>query len=607
MSLRKFINAYYPYIILGLGFLLLLCKCFFSFCWSDETFYFSTTYRFYQGDSIFLHEWFPTQLSAVLLLPLFSIYMAITGTTSGILLFFRICFVVFALISSLVTYRILKTAVREISALICALSVLFYTHLNIATLSYYTISVHCFLLSMLLIYHFYQTAKKRFLVIAGALFALCVLALPTMALAYVLVIIAILLLLLVCQITKLPETWKEAVRRADLITVCLYTLYGICIPAVLFFAFLLTNVSIMDFINAIPYVLSDEEHGTSLIYPMKKFFIGINEVYGYGAYAGYVLILFTFFLHCFTALNKQNRHFIDALIANVRRLSAIASLILFAVYFSCSLGHTGYIQTALCMTALPLFFLTYKKNWRLFFLLFAGGMIFSVVYSYSSNGYLYILSMGHFIASIASILFIQDFITELTESEWGVLTRVIGIFLMAVLCITLVQTVVLRIINIYRDAPQKELTVQITEGPAAGLYTTPKHLSMYETVYDTIMTYCQSEVIENKNGSIFITKLLPYGYLCTDLRCAAPTTWRTAFNSARLEPYYEMNPDRYPDLILVLDEEYGSYETCGDVVADSTPNKNELGGFLLDYVTEHNYEKLFVPCGVLFRKSLPTQ
>ena len=607
MTVKKFVAAYYPYMILGLGFLLLLCKCFFSFCWSDETFYFSTTYRFYQGDSIFLHEWFPTQLSAVILLPLFSLYMAIAGSTSGILLFFRICFVFFALISSLATYRILKTAVREVIALFCALFVLFYTHLNIATLSYYTISVHCFLLSMLLIYHFYHTAKKRFLVVSGVLFALCVLALPTMALAYALVIAAILLLLLVCRMTKLPQSWKEAVRKADLTTVCLYTLYGICIPALLFFAFLLTNVSIMDFINAIPYVLSDEEHGTSLIYPLKKFFIGINEVYGYSAYAGYLLILFTFFLHCFSVLKKQREHLINPIIVILRRLSAAAALVLFAVYFSYSLGHTGYIQTALCMTALPLFFLTKKKNWRLFFLLFAGGMMFSVVFSYSSNGYLYILSMGHFIASIASILFIQDYSAEIAsgcEPEGGPFSKTGRILCMAVICVALIQTISLRIVNIYRDAPLDELTAKITEGPAAGLYTTPEHLLMYETVYDTIRTYCQSDSIGKENGSIFITKLLPYGYLCTDLRCGAPTTWRTAFNSSRLEPYYEMNPDRYPDLVLVLDEEYGSYETCGDVVADPNPNANEIGGFLLDYVTEHNYEKIPVPCGTLYRNPL---
>ncbi|HOO27672.1 MAG TPA: hypothetical protein PLU43_04350, partial [Lachnospiraceae bacterium] len=590
MSAKKFITVYYPYILLGLGFLILLAKCFYSFCWSDETFYFSTAYRFYQGDSIFLHEWFPTQLSGVLLLPLLALYVTITGSTGGILLFFRICFVCFALLSGIVTYRILKNTVSKTAALFCSLSVLFYAHLNIATLSYYTISIHCFLLSMLLIYHFYQTGKKKMLVISGILFALCVLALPTMAIAYFLVAFCILLLLLVCRFIKLPDSFRQTVRRADLPAVLLYTLLGICIPAVIFFAFLLTNVSLTDFINAIPYVLSDEEHGTSLLYPLKKFFIGINDVYGYAAYAGYLLILASFFL------NRM-------LSPLFRRLFTIADLILFAVYFLYSFGHTGYIQTALCMTALPLFFLAKKKNWKLFFLLFAGGMIFSVVYSYSSNGYLYILSMGHFIASIAAILFIFEYAGEMIRGSAQnnrVFGRLAGFFCMAVICIALIQTIALRIVNIYRDAPLNKLTAKITAGPAAGLYTTPEHLSMYETVYNTLLTYCQSDSIGKKDGSIFITKLLPYGYLCTDLKCAAPTTWRTAFDSKRLEPYYKMNPDRYPDLILVLDEAYGSYDTCGDVVADPNPNANEIGGFLLDYVTENNYSRLTVPCGTLY-------
>ena len=592
ISVKKMLSSYYPYIILGLGALLLLCKCFYSFCWSDETFYFSTAYRFYQGDSIFLHEWFPTQLSALILLPLFSLYMAVTGSTTGILLFFRICFVIFASVSSLVTYQILKNTVKKTTALFCAITVLFYTHLNIATLSYYTISVHCFLLAMLLIYHYYQNPKKRFLLISGILFALCVLALPTMAVAYFLVIAAILLLLLICRVVKLPAALKETIAKADLKSVCFYTFLGICIPAVIFFAFMLTNVSITDFINGIPYVLSDEEHETSLIYPLKKFFIGINEVYGYAAYAGYLLIVITLFF---------GRFFSEFL----RKVAFSCDFILFLVYFACSLGHTGYIQTALCMTALPLFFLTKKKNWSLFFLLFGGGMIFSVVYSYSSNGYLYILSIGHFIASIAAILFVQGFALEQgMESNPDLYKRLCQVLCMVIICVTVLQTITLRIVNIYRDAPLSDLTAKITEGPASGLYTTTEHLSMYQTVYDTLMTYCQSDSFDGnyKNQTIFITKLLPYGYMCTDLRCAAPTTWRTAFNSKRLEPYYKMNPERFPDIILVLDEQYGSYNTCGDIEADPTPNANEIEGYLRDYVEANSYDKISVPCGVLYQR-----
>ena len=599
------IKKYYPYILLGLSFIILIVRCFISFCWSDETFYFATCYRFYQGDSMFLHEWFPTQLSSIVLLPLFSLYMLIAGSTTGIILYFRILFVIFSLINATVMFRILKQHTSELIALICSLMLMFYTHLNIGTLSYYTLSVQLFVMTMLLLYHFYLSQSKLQLIIAGILFAVCVLSLPTLSIAYFLVLFVIGILLLLARFSKIKPAFKNAIMSAQLDTIVIYTFIGILIPAVIFFAFLLTNVSVMDFIKGIPYVLSDEEHGTSFFYPIRKFFIGINEVYDTSAYLAYLLILLSFAFQFFRTTHcRMVRVFVFA-----------ADCALFIDLFLGSLGHTGYIQTALCLFALPLFFLLKRKDFPLFFTFIVSGMIFSLVYSYSSNGYLYILSMGHFVASIGCLIIIYCFAVEMLTEPGTESGKEISVFSgmmvsfgpvciilsYAIIMFSLTQTMTLRMINIYRDAPVKLLTKQISEGPAKGLYTTADHLQLYNEVYDTLENYCQSNSSDKAN-TIFITKLLPWGYMCTDLRCAAPTTWRTAFNSVRLEPYYEMNPDRYPDLILVLDEHYGTYDTCGDVEYDPTPNENEIDGYLKEYVSSADYEALEVPCGILYRR-----
>ena len=597
--MRTRIRAHFPYYIIAFAGILLLIRCLFSFCWSDETFYFSTAYRFYQGDSIFQHDWFPTQLSSIMLLPLFSLFVTITGSTTGVILFFRICFVIFALILSIVIYRIIRHSHPQWIAVICSLFYLFYTHLNIATLSYYTMSVGFFLVSMLLLYHYYHTERRRNLIFGGILFALSVLALPTMAVAYILVIIGIAVLLLLCRFLPLPVWFKHAVTQAHLVIVCWYTFLGILIPASVFAVFMLLNVKLQDFIQAIPYVLTDEEHITSFIYPLKKFFIGINEVYGYAAYLGYLLIVITMLL----ALAEIHIHLIPKAL---KIILCLVDLCLFAIYFSCSIGHTGYIQTALCMFALPLFFLTRERSRRAFFLLFVPGMIFSIVYSYSSNGYLYILSMGHFIASIGGIMMIYDFKHELcNEDTDSAPLEILSLLCTCVLLIALLQTVTLRFVNVYRDAPLSELTVKLEDGPASGLYTTPEQAKKYQDVYNVLTNECQLANLnpdKNNTGSLFITKLLPFGYMCSDLKCGSPTTWRTQFNSTRLEDYYKLNPDRYPDLILVVDEDYGSYETCGDVVADPRPNENEIGGYLLDYVMKEGYEEIPVACGTLYKR-----
>jgi hypothetical protein len=265
---------------------------------------------------------------------------------------------------------------------------------------------------------------------------------------------------------------------------------------------------------------------------------------------------------------------------------------------------------------------------RLFFLFFVSGMTVSIVYSYSSNGYLYVLSMGHFIASIGCVLMIEHFVKEMLISAPGSAGKnkavswctqnfgtVCLISCTAVICAVLVQTMMLRLVNIYRDAPVQMLNSQITAGPAKGLYTTADHHVAYNVVYSTIRKYCQSSNLNDPRrfdnsleqdsssvANIFITKLLPWGYMCTDLRCGAPTTWRTAFNSDRLKPYYEMNPGRYPDMILVLNEQFGSYMTCGDVESDTAPNENEIGGYLLEYINSNSYEAITVPCGTLYNR-----
>ena len=246
------LSLIYPYILIGLSGLILLIRCSYSFCWSDETFYLSTCHRFFTGDSMFLHEWFPTQLSSLILLPFYSLYMLVFGSNTGIVLYFRILFVVMSLINSAVMYNILRQHISVFSSCICALMLMFYTHLNIATLSYYTISVQFFLMSMLLIYHYYKSYDSRHLLIAGILFAVSVLALPTLSIAYFALVCVIAVLIFLSSLSILPEGFKNSVGDAELKTVLFHTFIGICIPAVLFFIFLLGNVPISDFIRGIP-------------------------------------------------------------------------------------------------------------------------------------------------------------------------------------------------------------------------------------------------------------------------------------------------------------------------------------------------------------------
>lgn len=610
-----------PYLLFFVSFIILIIKSRYSFCWSDESFYSAVTSRFYKGDSIFYDEWFPTQLSSLLLLPIYSIFVSIVGSTEGIILFFRVLFVILELISAVLTYNIISKYHGIFAGASIGLLIQWYTHLNIATLSYYTMTLHFFVMSMLLMYNQYMkkadcesaeekgdsTINKRSIqfIIAGFLFALSVLCLPTMCIAYFLVVITGFMLIIISKFVKNWSFLSRLNSALDFIYTFKYTLVGIVFPAAIFTIYMLTHISIPNFISSLTYVLSDDEHELSALYPLKKMYLSIDESYGSVAKLCYLFIAFCLFLSIFISAvkyfnNTRVSEYISKLLPVIRPVIFFVDIILFALYYYYSYTHTGYIFTAIMLFSLPLFLFTEKKNYTLFILTYISGLIFSLVYSYSSNGMLYLLSMGHFISSIGGIIFIKDFTNELIESN-NKASNVISWCTAFIIFLSVSTTCTLRVTNIYRDDCLNKLTEKTMVGPAKGLYTSEEHLELYNSVYETITTYCMSDS-RNGNNNLLISKLLPYGYLISDLNVAAPTVWRNPMDSLRLKEYYSLHEDRYPDVILVLDEKYGSYKTCGDVEADPIPNENASDGYMYEYIKENKFEEISVSCGKIYMR-----
>ncbi len=249
------------------------------------------------------------------------------------------------------------------------------------------------------------------------------------------------------------------------------------------------------------------------------------------------------------------------------------------------------MNTAFALFSGPLFFMCRKKDWFSFFSLFLGGLIVSMTYSYSSNGELFVLSIGHGIACVGGILFIDGFIKENGQLMKYVSTMII--------CLFLLQTCILRFVNVYRDAPLGELNVKITEGPAKGLYTTASHEEIYSSLLSDIREYASG------SGYVLFSKLLPWGYLESSMRCSGPTTWRNKINSTRLEEFYRLFPDRKPDVIFLLDADVGSYDSCGDIEADPAPNENEWGGYLAGLIDSEDFDRIRRDHATIYLKASP--
>lgn len=599
---NKIIKQIFPYLLILLGAYLLVLHAPLSFCASDEAFYASTTNRFIQGDGVFVHEWFPTQLVSILLVPIQGAFVTINGGNDGVLLFMRYAYIAFSTISASLIYTLLVKRHGKFPACCCGLFALFYAHLNIASMSYYTISYQCFVLSMLIIISAYDGVIKTgvrkpldigrravvLYIIGGLVFAADVLALPSLAVVYFLLAFVYLFLFVIDRIIqgKMP-LWIHRIIY-EIFPAAIYTLIGIAALAIPVLIYVLPRSGIMGIINNLGYVLSDEEHITSLVAPFKKFFLSVVDVFNRDVYLSVLLVIIAILVYVVRDLLKKKIKGIKVICG----LIFVLDLIMFIYYVSKTLGHTGYLSTAIVLFAAPLFFISEKKDWLMFYLLFIGGLVFSMVYSYSSNGDLYVLSIGHSISAIAGMCFVWDYNFGSKDDS-----AFLGILFGIILAICVMLTASLRFINIYRDSPVIYLTEEITEGPAKGLKTTIEHKASYDKILSVIRE-------NDGDGQIFFTKLLPWGYLATDKRCGAPTTWRTKFNSERLRLYYTENPDRIPDTIIVVPKETGAYDTCGDVVADPTPNENEMGGYLEEIVSSGNYSIYETDGFIVYKKEL---
>lgn len=589
------------YLILGVSFILCLFRAFKGFCWTDESFYLSTADRFYRGDALLVSEWYRTQLSSVICLPFYALYMWIAGSNVGVILYFRILYLILSLVTAIIAHKTMKKDYPDTVTAAMAVLIMFYAHLNVTALSYYMMSIDFLLIALFVIYDYSHSNSNKKLIAAGVAFALSVLSLPSFAVFYFAALALVVFVVIVNKFVKLPEVLKKGIDDAKIMPTVWYTMIGIAIPAAIFVIYLFSKVSIAGIIEAVPNIMVDKEHDFTVGFCIRRFFFSVSDVYGKWTYVSYALMGFCFLFSRFIKKTK---------IADIILILDAALFVILAIR---SYGHTGYIQTALCLFALPVFFLANKKNYRLFWLFVPSGFSLAMTYSFSSSDFLYVLAIGHFAVAIACIGFLYDYVVgrrQIIEAEGSTDKMTVLCARFACVIATLIVlyvcgvTIALRMSSVYRDAPIPKMTEKINYGVAKGLYTTPEHLGYYDDVYEMIEDKCMKDSEGNSHcENILFSKILPWGYMVSDLSCGYPTTWRaTAYNAEQLTAFYNTNQGKQPDIIVVLNEEYGSYDASGDVEDDHNPNLDEMNDYWKDYIKANNMTKRQVKCGVIYRK-----
>ena len=556
----------------GLG--LLLWRCQYSFCWSDESFYLSTVHRFWLGDAPFRDEWNTGQLYAVLLLPFYGAWRALAGSTEGIYLAARVTAVLLIFAEALGLWLLMRRRWPG-AALAGSLLVLFYAKANLSGLSYYTLAFFFFFGGLLILYGLWQKrpggpARAALLALAGVLEALAVVCMPFAALLWLAVLVPLFLPRL--------KRWRSA---------CLWLIAGAVLAAAVYLGWVLSRVSLAEILENLPWVLSDPDSNTvSLPVLILKFFAQPF----YQLLPGLVLwgpaLAFTLWarLRGKEIPDSRRQHLFGA---------AAMGFVLNILGSGAMLGRA---HLALCVLGLECWLLLPAARRPRAELAFFGlpGFAFAFIWQIGSNTGFSGMTLGFAVMVPFGAACLESLL-----GEAAVASTVSGGRVRALLAVLLILPVAVsawqRVALVYRDAPLSECMVRLEEGPAWGLYTSPGAAEQYTQLCQVL-----AEDSADAQGPIFISALAPWAYLCTDRPVAAPTTWRIYTNSSVLEGYYQLYPQRQPQTVLILNPEMGAYVSTIQPEENSAPNTPAQEGFLLELL-EKEYTAASTPVGTLYR------
>lgn len=551
--------------------LILFIRNFYSFSWSDESFYLTIVHRFWLGERILQDEWYTTQLSTPLLLPFYSFFEWITGGNEGIYLYYRIIYWGISTVTVFLIFFKLKRWNKTTAALLSGIIYLLYSRANIGGMSYYNMTLTLVLISTVLVYDqiMAKQSQKGILLLTGVLLALAVVNTPYLVIPYI--VIALFLLI--------SKKYRFLWRKVMLVFI------GTGITAIAYMAYVFSKTSLEEILLNIPYILSEPElQSTNPILAIPIMFARIAWRYKWTIIIYVVDVLFL----CYKIWKKQN---ISQTMGKVIFGSNIA---MFIVNYCISANMIGCINIAFVLwgTLMLLYLRECDKDVQTVAETFGiAGVSVVFGFAFSSDTGLDAMTIGFVILAIAMVLILlKNVKVNENRSYWYITVAGIAFILL--------QSAFLRVASVYRDAPLKELDTQITSGPGKYLYTTQEHEEQYNDLLNDIKQYVRTE------DRVLYSKNCFWGYLCTNNEYATPSSWRMSMDSPRLEEYFTLNPEKYPTCIFVLKPEYGNFESSYIQNNEKVdiPNQNDLQGFLYNYIQENNYEVIEAKSALIFRK-----
>ena len=520
MEKAKKQNLWFLAGLLGIG-LILFLRCFYSVNTTDEAYYIGTVYRLWFGDGMLCDEWNPTQqMCSFWLYPFYVLFRLILGSNEGMILAFRLLYIVFQLFISGYLYGKLKKF-----GYISILPIFFYllsTAFNINSLSYNTMA-NSALAALLVTLGMMEKPDWKNGIWCGIFASIVVMGNPYAVFAYILYGIACVAVTLIFK--KLKKDVPVALQFGTFFKMSL-TAAGVL---GVFLIFTFWHATLERIMNNLPYIVGDQEH-------VQRWNVKISDYFRYFRehYFGAVLVPLVV---SGSALFDKKRVEHGALYMILNVLAILPYMIyhgLISDYVPVNL-----VTVPICFLGLPAFVVSKKPLRKVFYIWYLPAMVYPFIVQITSNTGPLAVSAGFVTAGAASVLLAAAWAEE---QEGSLLKNVVH----GVILLQLIMMLFLRITYVWADAPLSELTTKVERGAAKGLYTTELTAGYYEEMYDDIDALNMTE-----EDGFLVVGSEPLLYLYADRQVASYSTWQVYTNETRLYRYYEIHSGegRFPSVV----------------------------------------------------------
>ncbi len=533
--------------VIGIFALLLFRGAFYGISTPDESFYLTIPYRIILGDALLIDEWHASQLSAFLLYLPMKLFISITGSTDGIVLFFRCLYVVCQTAVSCFTYiRIKKYG--KFPALISALLFLTYVVEQVHMLDYYTMTIMGFQVTGLILFTDENLTKIK-LIFTGIVFACTVTAQPFNSAVYFIYSLIVLIFFFKSQKKEYSDYTKRLLSHKN----WFYITLGIVITAIVFIIFMLSQAPLGELLKNIGNLFSGQDHNlpgsTEADSDMFSYLTIGKTLLSFAPVSFFASLLVVLFI---AFDKKRNEH---------KKLWICVSLTVMGLYFVFLIISVIKTPAAMLFRPYPLFLLTFaclalkKEINRELLSLWIWGIIYTIFLGIISQALDFVGAVGFVVSNTALMPAAAELLQELKNKQNVQKlkkNRLHTIALTAVISIACVCIITggasefgEDLVGLQFGRPTEDTWVTLTSGPLKGIKAEKSTSNKYNAILRDL-----EEIKTNTDGKVLVADLLPWTYFCFDEPPAAFTTWYIRNELYMYEEYYK-EEEHIPSCIYI--------------------------------------------------------